>query len=345
MKLLYVANIRTGTITERRVAAFGRLGCEVETFNLRPYVQALRNPISRRLAFRLDLGPIVNVVNRDLRARAIRGGYDAVFIAKGVLINPETVALLRRHARLGVCIHYSADPTLVHHRTPFFVRSVPEYSLCVTTKSYDLPHYEGLSPRDVLLVPQGYDPELALPVAGHRTKLDYDVVFIGHSERHYAAVLRSVAEVTESIAIWGPWAKAVRREPVLANFWQGSSVYGVEYAHRLRAGRIGLGLLSRFHPDQATTRTYEIPAAGSFLLAERTQEHQQLFVEGMEAAFFSSAVELQERIAYYLTHVEERERVAAAGQRRVLAEYSTDEIILRILRRAGLPIGTDIDGA
>lgn len=345
MRLLYVARIRPGTITERRIAAFRRLGFEVETFDLGPYTERLRNPASRRLAFRLDWGPIVKMINRDLSARAQRGGYDAAFVAKGILLAPGTISRVRNNARLGVCIHYSADPTLVHHRTRFFVQSVPEYSLCVTTKRYDLSLYDGLSPQGVMLVPQGYDPELAVTSDSRRTQFDYDVVFIGHSEKHYVSTLLSVAEVTDSIAIWGPWEKAVRREPALVPFWQGTSVYGLEYAQRLHAARIGLGLLSRLHPDQSTTRSFEIPAAGTFLLAERTPEHQGLYAEGREAVFFSCRDEMQESVAYFLAHAEERQRIAASGQERCLAEYSTDKVMMTVLRRAGLPVRGDGDSA
>jgi len=62
-----------------------------------------------------------------------------------------------------------------------------------------LPLYDRLSPQDLLLVPQGYDPELAVHSDSCQKQFDYDVVFIGHSEKHYVSALRSVAEVTDSI--------------------------------------------------------------------------------------------------------------------------------------------------
>ena len=333
MRLLYASDIRAGSITQRRIGTFRRLGWDVEEFDLGRYTMHLRNPLSRRMAIRLNYGAVVRLINQDLLARAALGGYDAVFIAKGILVAPQTVKALRRHSSLGVCIHYSADPTLVTHRTRYFEASVPEYSLCVTTKAFDLPLYDALKPQDVLLVPQGFDPDLALPTHDRRVAFESDVVFIGRAEPHYIRTILAVSAVTPRISIWGPWERAVRSNRVLARYWQGSSVFGLEYAERLRGGRICLGLLTRFHPDQSTTRTFEIPAAGAFLLAERTFEHEALFKEGNEAAFFSTVNELQRLVEYFLNDAGPRESIAEAGQRRCLSEYSTDQIMARVFER------------
>ena len=69
-------------------------------------------------------------------------------------------------------------------------------------------------------------------------------------------------------------------------------------------------------PDQHTTRTFEIPACGSLLLADRTEEHQEFFEEGKEAEFFDSCDELLDKLKFYCSNEAARKRIADGGYKR-----------------------------
>ena len=89
-----------------------------------------------------------------------------------------------------------------------------------------------------------------------------------------------------------------------------------EYPVALSAAKICLGLLSKRFPETLTTRSFEIPACGTFLLGERTDDHCALFEEGVEAEFFASAEELTDKLRYYLSNPSQRAQIAAAGRER-----------------------------
>ena len=113
-----------------------------------------------------------------------------------------------------------------------------------------------------------------------------------------------------------PTASASTATPCWRAAHQGGEVYADDYARALTGSKIGLGLLRKVCPDQHTTRTFEIPACGSLLLADRTDEHQELFEEGNEAEFFASDEELLDKVNFYRVNERTRERVTRAGYER-----------------------------
>jgi spore maturation protein CgeB len=83
-------------------------------------------------------------------------------------------------------------------------------------------------------------------------------------------------------------------------------------------------------------RSFEVPACGAFMLAERTAEHQELFREGEEVGYFSSAAEFVEKVRYYLTHDGERQRMAEAAYRKVTGgKHTYFDRLRQILELAG----------
>jgi spore maturation protein CgeB len=84
--------------------------------------------------------------------------------------------------------------------------------------------------------------------------------------------------------------------------------------------------------DATTTRTYEIPACGGFMLHERSDELAKFFEEGKEVACFESSAEVAEKIHYYLRHEDERKAIAQAGYNRCVPAYSYDNRMSEIVR-------------
>lgn len=332
-RILYIGPLVKGTITTQRIDSLRGLGVEVISFDTSPYIKSLKNPISRRLAFKYSFGPVVSKLNKDIISFAKNKQFDMVWINKGIIIHPNTVKALKELSVLDIAIHYTADPAIVTHLTRYFSASIPIYSHCITTKSYEVELYGSKGVQDLIFVQQGYDTSYLDMITDIKDE-KYDVVFIGRGEEHYVNCIRAVSEITNNIAIWGPWEKTIKKNPDLAQYWKNKSVFGEEYVKKLREGRICLGLLCKLHPDKSTTRSFEIPASKSFLLAERTDEHLNLYKEGVEAEFFGSVEELKEKLQYYLDNDNDNERraIAEAGHQRCkTSQYSNTDRLRYIL--------------
>ena len=137
----------------------------------------------------------------------------------------------------------------------------------------------------------------------------------------------------------------------MPDIFQGTEVFGIEYAKAIRASRINLAILSEQREgassgDQITARTFEIPAAGGFMLHERTEEAMGYFEDGKECVFYADPDDLVAKIRYYLAHEDERAAIAAAGRRRCLSSgYSVDDRVDTVLAKyAELRKARDRDG-
>lgn len=81
-------------------------------------------------------------------------------------------------------------------------------------------------------------------------------------------------------------------------------------------------------------RTFEIPACGGFLLAERTPTHLELFEEGKEAEFFSTVEECADKSRFYTRNEPARSKIARQGYRRCIAsDYSLGGQLSHALQR------------
>jgi len=149
-----------------------------------------------------------------------------------------------------------------------------------------------------------------------------DVAFVGHYEPDgREQSIRALVEAGIQVKIFGGhyWSRQVlgdlydRLQPI-------QPVEGDDYAKALCGAKICLAFLSKLNRDTYTRRCFEIPACGRLMLAERTEDLQNMFKEDEEACFFSSNEELVEKVRWLLANPDTRERIAAAGLRRVWAD-------------------------
>jgi spore maturation protein CgeB len=316
--------------------ALTRLGFNIVPFDTTPFAK-FGTRIERSLAHRTDIGRVISRINAQLATTAREARFDAVWIDKGVGIHRETVAALRGRSERRIAVHYTPDAQILDNRSRHFLRSIPIYDFMVTTKPFEVDLYSAHGANETLLVLEGHGRQFAprVPTQCDLSEFASDVSFIGHWQSHRAARLKAVSKETQRLQIWGSrwpryaffhsWARACVR---------GEGVWGDRYPIALSCTKIGLCLLSKRIPEITTTRTFEIPATGVFMLAERNPHHLTLFEEGKEAEFFGSDDELRDKIRFYLRHDVARIRIAAAGRERCLTSgYSQEHQLRKVIKR------------
>ena len=353
---IFVGHLLPGQTSLMRMNALRRCNVDVTGFDTRSIWNA-QTWIQRQLSTRLERGPAVDSINKGLLevARQVRPTH--VWFDKQEFIRPDTLCELKR---LGASlVYYTPDPyfTLAWKRTGLMDACLTQFDLLVTSKSYECSHFASVGPH-YLYLPLGYCDEVHRPVrvASNETAT---VGFVGGWEPRRQSILETIAAQGVAIKIWGyAWDHLVdgkwtlRRYLRLRRLAGGTSdwrvahsqylsgsfvsgeVYGDEYARALSSSEINIGFLRTICDDQHTTRSFEIPACGSMMLADRTDEHQAFFSEGKEAEYFASEEELIEKAIFYARHESSRRRIAEAGLNRCRRSgYSYRDRMRTVLQR------------
>lgn len=320
LNILYIGDLHEGTTTSHRMQALKNNGYKVVEFDADSYIRG-KNRILNSISHRFDIGPYVSRYNKDLMELTQKklGPIDVIWIDKGKWLSSETLQLLKNHFN-AVTVHYTPDPQLVAQKSQAFLSCIPLYDLMLTTKPYEVPFYKKYGVKNLQLINQSYDSLNLHPrtlTMAQKERFSADVGFIGHCENHYQFMLQHVVKAGVNTKIWGPnWHKNIVSNKYLKSSFSGDGVWGEDYGLALNGVKIGLCLLTKRWPETTTTRTFEIPGSGTFMLAERTEDHQSLFKEGVEADFFSTQDELIDKIQYYLKNDSVREKIALAGYQR-----------------------------
>jgi hypothetical protein len=358
MKILFVGQLGEGQTTRMRMEVLRELGHDIipldsqKGWNVVPYAV-------RRLQQKFARGPVVSKLNADVLTLAKEHKPDLLWGEKQEYLLPET---LRQIQGAGTkLLHFTPDPyfTLSWKRTRLMDACMPIFDFVVTSKQYEMEEYERVC-RRVIYMPLGYAEAVHRPISPTdpvlRQAHNSDVGFLGGWEPRREELLDAVAQTGCDLKIWGyawdhlvdgKWTprRALRLKSLagrdafriyknerLTAALQGGEVYGDAYAWALSGARISVGFLRHVCPDQHTTRTFEIPACGSMMIADRTDEHQQFFEEGKEAEFFSSREELVEKVRFYLDNETARAEIALNGYKRCIdSEYSYCRRLSKVL--------------
>ena len=242
-----------------------------------------------------------------------------VIVLGGLYVGPDDVASLRANG--AWVVNYNYDDFFSRFRSGWSHvqrASLPHYDLLVCTKQYNVAEVAPYNPR-VAFILHAYEPRVHRPVPipdAERDAWTSDVAFVGQWAKHRAALIeRLIAAVPAKYAIRGPGWERVSRSSPIRPYIASSHVYGDDMAKALGGAKICLGFLRKENRDDYTTRTFEIPACGGVLLAERTPLHQSLFRDGEEAVFFDAEHpdDLVAKARMLLTDDAKRESIRRAG--------------------------------
>lgn len=340
MKILYVGKLSLygeSNATLHRLLALSELGHLVAPIDSSPPSIYRKIKLSvrkiRRLFFALDLA----LVNQKIRHYVKNSQFDVLWIDKGLSVSPQTLREVKDTTHRPYIVAYSTDDMMqVHNQSKNYLRCVPLYDLHVTTNTYNTNELRVIGAQETLFVPNGYAPHLHRPMTLSGEDFQEwgtSVGFVGTYELERYEYLYRLAQSGIKVVIRGnKWGDIKANHPNL--IISSGPIWGADYTKAICSTDINLCFLRKRNRDLQTLRSFEIPASGGFMMAERTLAHREAFVEGAEAEFFSSKDELVDKVRYYLAHERDRLRISAAGHQRCInSGYSNHSRMGRVVDR------------
>lgn len=338
MNILYIGELYQGSTCLMRMNALKSLGHNVNGIDILPNNSKF-NKFIDKINFRFSYKFDFEKLNIKIISEFKDGNYDLVWIDKGKRVFPDTLKKIKDFNPSVKIIHINPDDPFGKFRTGWktFISSIPYYDIHFVPREVNIPEYEKEGAKKVFVYDRSYDPDIHKPIElteDEKKKYSCRVGFIGswavHREKSIAYLIDNGIEVT----VWGNGWQKGKYWNKIKKFWQGPGLNGIEYAKAINGMDIALHFLRKENRDEQDSRTFEIPACGIFMLAERTKKHEEFFEDGKEAVFFDNDEDLLQKVIYYLKNPDKRIMIAKGGrQRSTLSGYSYKERLKIILNK------------
>lgn len=210
------------------------------------------------------------------------------------------------------------DPWNPAHRAPWFARALPRYDHVFSPRRANLDQlcHEGI--RRVSYLPFGFSPTAhrieAPATEEERRQLETDVLLAGGADSERVAMLTPLVQSGLRVALHGGyWDRYPQTRPYARGFLDAAGL-----RRATASACVCLGLVRRANRDGHSMRTFEIPASGGCLLADRTDDHVALFgPEGECVMYFDEAADLVGKARWLVERPDERQRLARAAHARI----------------------------
>jgi spore maturation protein CgeB len=337
MKILFSSyhNPHFITITEYIENAIKALGHELIVYDDRRHIMPGRIRYRFKYLHKFDLRHL----NRKLVHLASEKRPQIAIIAGGHRITAETIRELRAKGILTVLWTIDAP---INFRPILKTASSYDHIFCQGTEAIELLEKHGI--RGAYWLPMACDPDFHMPVElakGDKISYGHDLCFVGSYYPIRADLFEELSEF--DFGLWGPGWDRLSSEPPLRNLFKGGMVRQETWLKIYSSSKIVLATHyldqeNRFPVYQASPRVFEALACRCFLLVDRQKDVFALFNDGEHLVGFDSVDDLKEKIRYYLSHSEQREKIAEQGYKEVLEKHTFVHRINEMLSKIGFKI-------
>lgn len=317
MRILIISNdfktIYTG-ITASYLRAFKKLGINIDHF---PY-SLVGNRIIKKLY--LKNKSFAKIYNKNVTGKLYDqiklNNYEVVFVIKGTYLIPDVLKNIKnKFTNLKLLCFNPDDPfnKSLGSSNSYIKNSIKYYDHYFIWKKTLIDHILAAGAKYAHYLPFAADTDIIYPSKDLNIVQDIDVSFIGNADSERISFFRALEQ--EMIK-----RKSEIKINLFGNGWQNSKhliangpIEGEKLLYTIYRSKINLNILREQNKNSTNMRTFEIPAAGGFMLHEYSEEAIDFFKPGIEADYYKNVEDCVEKINYYLKNKILIQNISQAG--------------------------------
>lgn len=233
----------------------------------------------------------------------------------------------------------------------------PYFTWVITTYSRAVNWYKRDGFSNIILSEWACNDEIYKPVPNLEKNID--VSFVGQFKPPRAKIIHILGKVGIKVEAFGyKWSNGkVSQEEMISIFSRSKINLNLNSRPSLLSPKVfariflkksinkikldphfinNLKAYWHFQIPHTHARPFELSGCGGFVLSGRSEDITDYYREDREMVFFSSPTELFDKIKYYLSHEEEREKIAEAGYKRTKTEHTYHHRFEAIFKKVGL---------
>jgi spore maturation protein CgeB len=328
MKILLLGAFGKGALEHFYVNGLKAQTNEIATYDIAsPYYTSISRSVIHKGVNKVMPGLFFMPINKELERFVSGKFFDVILVFKGLTLFPETISLLKQHARILCC--YNPD-----HPFKFFsegsgnkniLQCIPLYDIYLTYSVRIAADLRKLYKVNAHTIPFGYDNTNVVNTVAPKDDIKDKWLFIGAYDKERASFLHRLA--VKNLRIYGDskWRSRTLSSTMLKAAYGNRSIYDEEYKAyvSMSGGVINLLRQQNIEESSHNMRTFEVPGYGGLLIANRTEEQLSFFEEDREAIYFDTIEELNDKLHYLEANRGQIAKIKlAATERSLKSNYS-----------------------
>ena len=337
MKILIVADWHGEIYAQAFFNGFNALGYDTFKFSWKEYFYHYQyasryktdknrlKSLYYRVQNKFLVGPVIWKINSDLIKKCEDVEPDLIFIYRGTHIYSDTIKKIKQTIACRVFAYNNDDPfshKYLSYVWKHYKKAIPLYDYIFSYRYKNIEDYKTMGYKKVSLLRSYYLKDNNFYIKNLLSnKYKCDVIFIGHFEDDGRdEAIKLLIDNDIDIKLYGTeWENSKYYKLFMNKCGKIKPIYS-DYNLALNSAKIALVFLSKLNNDTYTRRCFEIPATKTMMMAEYTDDLNNMFEQGVDAEYFKNREELLEKVKYYLENENKFNAISENGYTRLIAD-------------------------